>query len=89
MERPLSKRLHTSPTKRFRSDIKDGSEILRNKAKCARLLQPKFGSVKGIAEYVKVTKNSKSTKGEKPFTPSIIELSRAKDGKVREDVADF
>ena len=58
-------------------------------AKCARLLQPKFGIIKGIGDVVKVTKNSKSTKGEKPFTPSIIDLSRAKDGKVREDVADF
>ena len=60
-----------------------------NEAKCARLSQPKFGSVKDIVEVVKVTKISKSTKGEKPFTPPIIGLSMAKDGKVREDVADF
>jgi len=83
MERPLSKRSHTSATKRFRSDIKDGSEIYGNKAKCERLSQPKFGSVRGIVDVVKITK------GEKPFSPPVIDLLGAKDGKVREDVADF
>jgi len=60
-----------------------------NIAKCARRLQPRSGSVKGIVDVVKVTKNSKSTKGEKPFTPPILDLSRATNGKVMEDVADF